>query len=249
MKFTKLLILTPLLLPLFIALQACSLMGKKQATAPLVTAEINSNGANNGQQKNRIISNDIDEKATKDTLLKNTTNIIEIDPGITSKNTTPLEITSETIYQQNSSSLHLIDDQQLLIESSNLAKSFMPGEALNLVVKTQQDGHLYCFFNDASNKVMRIFPNRFNAKSHMSAEQELLLPGAMPFEILANQNGKTEQISCFLTHKEVLSKLPDNIKVLDFVTLKVSSMNEITQNILEASGNNVFANTFDIVIK
>lgn len=167
------------------------------------------------------------------------------------KNIAPLEFTSDTIFLPKNTatpSLHA-KNEKVVIVASNKSTSFRPGESLNLGIKTESDGYLYCFHKDFANNLMRIFPNRFISNSAVSQGQELNLPGAMPFLISTNIDGKTENIRCFLTSKDILADLPDSIKVLDFVKLKVSSMSEIEQRILQANGNDIFTGNFDIIVK
>jgi len=93
---------------------------------------------------------------------------------------------------------------------------------------------------------MRIFPNRFRKTSFVTAGEEIELPGNMPFEVTAAKNGEPETLGCFTTKKEILEELPTRIRVLDFVSLDVKSMQDIRESVGSLSGTSMAEAYFQI---
>lgn len=135
---------------------------------------------------------------------------------------------------------------KLVISSRNKKSLFKPGERLTLVVKSKRSAHMYCFFHDDSKQIMRVFPNRFRKTSFVNADEEIELPGNMPFEVTASKNGQPETLGCFTTEREILDELPNNIRVLDFVSLDVNSMDDIRNSVGKLAGNSMSEAYFQI---
>lgn len=140
-------------------------------------------------------------------------------------------------------------DNALIISSKSNKKVFDPGERLTLMVKSNRAAHMYCFFFDDSKQIMRVFPNRFRKTSFVSAGEVIELPGNMPFEVTASKNGEPETLGCFTTEKEILDDLPNRIRVLDFVSLDVKSMQDIRESVDKLSGSSMSEAYFQITTR
>jgi len=134
----------------------------------------------------------------------------------------------------------------LIITAKSNKSIFQPGERLTLIVKSTRNAHMYCFFHDDSKQIMRVFPNRFRKTSEIFAGEEIELPGNMPFEVTASKNGEPETLGCFTTEKEVLDELPTHIRVLDFVSLDVKSMQDIRESLGGLAGKTMSEAYFQI---
>jgi len=146
----------------------------------------------------------------------------------------------------NTGVVDAIESNSLFINAKSNKTTFAPGERLTLVVKSNRSAHMYCFFHDDSKQIMRVFPNRFRKTSFVNAGEEIELPGNMPFEVTAAKNGEPETLGCFTTEKEILDELPTRIRVLDFVSLDVKSMQDIRESVGNLSGNTMAEAYFQI---
>lgn len=115
----------------------------------------------------------------------------------------------------------------LSIVATNGQRYFKRGEAIALTAKSNQSAYVYCYLKDSNNNIQRFFPNRFQKNNFIAAGSEISLPGNMPFDIVANEQGYTEYVSCFATHKNSYSALPDSLKVYDFETIPQISITDL----------------------
>ncbi len=123
---------------------------------------------------------------------------------------------------------------QLTLRTASGRDRFAPGENLSIVASTNQSAYLYCFYADADGSIQRFFPNRFANDNFLSAGATLKLPGNMPFDIYANEEGKPETISCFASAENLYHNLPITLRTYDFEALAVSSIDEVRQGFLNA---------------
>lgn len=123
----------------------------------------------------------------------------------------------------------------LTLNSSSGRETFSPGETIALVAGTDNSAYLFCFYTDASDNTQRFFPNRFQADNFINAGSSVKLPGNMPFDITANENGKTEYVTCFASAQNVYHDLPNAIRTYDFEDLDIRSIDDIRQGFAAAS--------------
>ena len=126
-----------------------------------------------------------------------------------------------------------------MLQISANAKTFSPGEPLQLAIRSSGSGHLYCFYTDDRGQVVRFFPNRFASDGFVTADAVVEVPGEMPFEITASQSGVTELVSCFLTEQDILPWLPDPLGAADFEELGRISTSELRHSFRRAAGGAV----------
>ncbi len=121
-----------------------------------------------------------------------------------------------------------VDKMSLTISYANSQQGLLqPGEAFNISVTPGKDAYIYCYYKDQSNSIIRFFPNRFNDNALVSAKYALILPGDMPFDLNANQEGISEFISCFAFDQDITGKVPADILGTDFEPLTFVSMQAI----------------------
>jgi len=158
---------------------------------------------------------------------------------------TPQNFVSPINNEQNEQDLSN-NPNAVMIRASNSINQFLPGQQLNLVIYSNRDAYIYCFFQDDNNVIQRVFPNRFVKQSFVKAGEEINLPGAMPFEVTASEKGITETLQCFSTTREVLADLSTSISVLDFVDLDVNNFSEIKDNFKQIAGASLGEGLYNI---
>lgn len=109
------------------------------------------------------------------------------------------------------------------------AHRFKPGERIRLRLTPGQDAHVYCYLQDETRRIVRFFPNRFNASALVKADSPLDIPGAMPFELVANSLKATETIACFASTRDLTGALPASVVGDDFAALSVATLDEVRQ--------------------
>jgi hypothetical protein len=128
----------------------------------------------------------------------------------------------------------------LNIRSGSGKKSFARGEAIQLVATASESAYVYCYLTDDRGDMQRFFPNRFQKNNFIQAGAEISLPGNMPFDIVANEQGKTELVDCFATRKNAYSSLPDQLKVYDFEIINGANIQDV-RNGYQSAVNGGFA--------
>lgn len=157
-----------------------------------------------------------------------------------------------TASAQNSSNLNVTIEKPRNIDvqsKENSATQVKNGNRLNFIVKSPQDAYLYCFYRDDENKIMRIYPNRFKKDSFISANEEVQIPGTMPFQIATSSKGIVEKMNCFTTSRDILNDLPVAVKVTDFVKLEVNTLDDVKKTIQQVAGNQIGEFAFDIKVQ
>jgi len=121
-----------------------------------------------------------------------------------------------------------------------------PGEKFNIMINSQQDAHIYCYFENQNGEVIRLFPNRFSSESFISKSQSLVLPGNSPFNMNASNDGISERFACFSTEHDVMNYMPEDVVGTDFEPLPVKSLEEVRKTYIEISEFDVSDTFFDI---
>lgn len=107
-----------------------------------------------------------------------------------------------------------------------IKERFAAGEAVGFHVIPSMSGYLYCYHQDATGTIRRIFPNRFTRDPRVTANRALSLPGRAPMELRAAAAG-IETVGCFTTANEIYSSLPAALRWGDFDPLKLQSFDEV----------------------
>lgn len=115
----------------------------------------------------------------------------------------------------------------LKVETANRATQFKRGQLINLIVSPSRDAHVYCYLRDENRQIKRFYPNRFARDSRVSAAAPITLPGAMRFQIVANERGLPETVACFASERDVMPDLPAAATGVDFEALPVASLDQL----------------------
>lgn len=124
-----------------------------------------------------------------------------------------------------------------LVQLGAVGRKYLPGEKIELALKTDGAGHAYCFWLDEAKQVIRIHPNRFNRSALVSADKSLALPGTTEFSLVAERRGADQSVECHVVANDMLSKLPANVARTDLTVLSVRSLDEVRNTFASAVGN------------
>jgi curli biogenesis system outer membrane secretion channel CsgG len=98
------------------------------------------------------------------------------------------------------------------------------GDSLNMNVSVTSTGSVYCYYEDATKSVARIFPNQFYANPRLNANTQIRLPSG-GFKIKFDKAG-AERVTCLGSDLEVV--VPGSLVGLrDLVPLPVASLDEV----------------------
>ena len=112
------------------------------------------------------------------------------------------------------------------------------GETMVVAVQPAQDEYVYCFYQDASGTVARIFPNRFQPDPFLHAGAQIEIPpaGQNSFAIRFDKPGGAEAVSCLGADREVGLRLPDKLKAQDLEPLPVSGLDDVAAKFRQVPG-------------
>ncbi|MGF1475152.1 MAG: DUF4384 domain-containing protein [Geminicoccaceae bacterium] len=102
------------------------------------------------------------------------------------------------------------------------------GEVLQMTFRTNQDAYGYCYYQDASGQVARVFPNRFQPDALVPGGTVVTVPSNdASFEIVLEQPGVTERFLCVAADQELGLALPDGLKSDDLTPLPARDLDQI----------------------
>lgn len=110
--------------------------------------------------------------------------------------------------------------------------SYKVGDFLNMTLSLAGDGAVYCYYEDTSKTVARIFPNQFSGNPTLRSGSTVRLPGG-GFKIRFDQPGK-ERVVCIGSDREVL--IPNALKgARDLAPLPVRSLEEVVNQFRQSN--------------
>jgi curli biogenesis system outer membrane secretion channel CsgG len=102
------------------------------------------------------------------------------------------------------------------------------GDTLSITLRVSEDAFAYCYYQDGANKVVRLFPNRYQPNALVAANSPFTIPGVKAqFEIVLERSGITEEVLCLASREELGIDLPERLKGKDLVPLSVDSLDGI----------------------
>lgn len=103
--------------------------------------------------------------------------------------------------------------------------SYQIGETMDLIVRTDREAWLYCFYRIADGTFIQIFPNPHfwtHAKvkaPRLEAERLTVIPGddatLFPFELKFGPPAGVELVKCFAVDRDVTEELPEHLRGRD----------------------------------
>ena len=104
-----------------------------------------------------------------------------------------------------------------------------------LRVEVTQPGYVYCYAQDpVTQRIQRIFPNRFHKDPRRDPGKPLALPGAGRFVL-----NPAADYACLHAPREVYGDLPPPLRWGDFEDVRLSSFDDIQSQFSKASGATV----------
>ncbi len=117
----------------------------------------------------------------------------------------------------------------LLVTTRDRRPSYRVGETLTLQLQPAADAYVYCYYQDASGDIARIFPNRFQPDPLIPANSVIEVPpfAGTAFSIRLETPGAPERVACLAADREVGLLLPAELKRPDLEPLPVRSLDQV----------------------
>jgi hypothetical protein len=119
--------------------------------------------------------------------------------------------------------------------------SYRVGDTMVLTVQPTQDAYVYCFYQDSTGTVARIFPNRFQPDPflHVGTRIEVPPEGQRSFAIRFDKAGGNEAVACLGADREIGLRLPDALKAQDLAPLPVQGLDDIAARFRAIPGGRI----------
>jgi hypothetical protein len=125
--------------------------------------------------------------------------------------------------------------QPVAAQLSLVAATTASRKGLALEVQSTSSGYLYCYSQDpVSQKIVRIFPNRFVRDPRIDAGKPVRLPDGQRFVL-----NPAAQYACLHAPREVYGDLPAPLRWGDFEEIRLKSFDEIRAHFSEVSGAHI----------
>jgi len=115
---------------------------------------------------------------------------------------------------------------------------FKAGDPVAIQFSLNRQAYVYCYYQDHTRQVMRIFPNLNQPNPFINAGKTFQVPGEnSAFSITMDKAGITERFACFATPTEIGTTMPENFKVADLTPLPgVDSINDLSSKLKSVGG-------------
>ncbi len=102
-------------------------------------------------------------------------------------------------------------------------------ETMTVRVQPTAEAYTYCYYQDASGAVARIFPNRFQPDALVPANRLVQVPPGhvKPFTIQFEAPSEAEAVGCVASSEEIGLRLPDALKGEDLTPLPVRNLKDV----------------------
>ena len=114
-----------------------------------------------------------------------------------------------------------------LATSRNPHHRHAAGESFDLTLRADRNAFAYCYYQDASGSILRVFPNRFQPKARLAAGSTVSIPGDAPFSLVPEVPNSRERVLCLATDHDLGTRLPDELGREDLTPLPVRELDHI----------------------
>lgn len=116
--------------------------------------------------------------------------------------------------------------------------SLSVGENLQVKVAVSESAFVYCFYQDSTGQVSRIFPNRFSPNASLANGQAVRIPPASsPFQLVMDHPGNRERVDCVASRKELGLALPKNIQADDLEPIAGQTIDGVVKEFMKLDSN------------
>lgn len=102
------------------------------------------------------------------------------------------------------------------------------GAPVSVSLQSNQSAYAYCYMQDLTGGVARVFPNRWQPDPTLPKDQSVEIPGEQAgFDLVLPQDGTREELVCFVSSLELGAALPDALKTEDLTPMPITSLNAL----------------------
>lgn len=121
-------------------------------------------------------------------------------------------------------------------------------DTVELDIVSQVDAYLNCYYQQADDAIVKIFPNRYSTRYWIYAGQRIALPDNTRYAIVADSPNVSEGFLCLVSSEDILSQLPEAYRANSFQTLPVRNFDAMFELYKKNSSKNLVARSVFYVI-
>lgn len=112
-------------------------------------------------------------------------------------------------------------------------------DELEFTVDLSRSAYVYCYYQDATGAIARIFPNRFQPDPFVDINAPLRIPGAESrFSIVFELPASIEVVGCFASEGDIDASLPAALQQ-DLTPLPIDSLEQVAAALAQQSTTNI----------
>jgi peptidoglycan hydrolase-like protein with peptidoglycan-binding domain len=128
--------------------------------------------------------------------------------------------------------------------------TYKVGMPLQVRARLNADAYLYCYYQDGSGAISRIFPNRFQPDALVAGGRPLSIPREEDgFVIVFEQPAARERVSCFASRTEFGTRLPAELRLADLTPLPFGTMQELERAVRTVAPADLASNSAEFLIR
>ncbi|MFK7858228.1 MAG: DUF4384 domain-containing protein [Granulosicoccus sp.] len=127
-------------------------------------------------------------------------------------------------------------------------KHLSVGDPIQIIVETDQDSQIHCYYQDGDGTVSRLFPNRYSADGILNAGDALVLPESDEWQLSATRVGETEQFLCVAITPEWLDRLSVIPLLPDLQPIANSNLSQIYSRYKKVLGDELINQNLSIAV-
>lgn len=116
-------------------------------------------------------------------------------------------------------------------------QSVQVGTVVNISLRSPDTSYAYCYYQEAPDQWMRIFPNRFASDPLLMRGKSVSVPGTDKVQIKAGPKEQKEVLACFNTSADVSAHLSPDVRGGDFEPSPGLDLNRLRQEFSSVTGN------------
>lgn len=151
-----------------------------------------------------------------------------LSPTATGASVPPGDFVSDAAY---------LDDLEKVRPLQVTGKAVKAGEIVNVAVLAKDSSFAYCFYQEAPDQWMRIFPNRFMSDPLIPRGKKIDLPGNDKVQIKAGAKDQKESLACFSTSADISMHLSPEVRGGDFEPNPGLTLRRLRQEFATVSGD------------
>ncbi len=121
-----------------------------------------------------------------------------------------------------------------------------PGAEVPLAIKSSQTSFAYCYYQDAPNQWMRVFPSRFAPDSLVQAGKVVDITAGSKLQIKAGAKGQPEKLACFNAIDDFDFQISPEVRGADFEPNPGLTLEKIRLEFAQATSNAYSEVVYDI---